>query len=68
MGDYLSDMAIQYPGFLVLSSNGWADFISTVRSLFLRNGFWQISSQRNVRASWGFHHWTYAQCLYDYIL
>ncbi len=29
----------------------------TVRSLFLRNGFWQISMQRDVVASWGFHHW-----------
>ncbi len=28
------------------------------RSLFLRNGFWQISPQRNVIASWGFHQWT----------
>ena len=30
----------------------------TVCSLFLRNGFWQISPQREVIASWGFHHWT----------
>ncbi len=27
----------------------------TVRSLFLRNGFGQISLQRDVVAPWGFH-------------
>ena len=27
-----------------------------VRSLFLRNSFWEISSQQDVTASWGFHN------------
>ncbi len=32
------------------------DLRTTVCSLFLRNGFWQISPQRDVVASWGLHN------------
>ncbi len=43
-------------------------FPTTVRSLFLRNGFWQISPQRDVVASWGFQTFEYNCPIFPFLL